>query len=146
MKSIDLIYSKLEQFIRKYYINQLIKGIFFFIGLGLLYFLFTLFIEYFLWLKPLGRTILFWLFVSVELFLFLRFICFPLFKLFKIQKGIGYKEASVIIGNHFSEVNDKLINFLQLSENQDNSELLLASIEIGRASCRERVEMSMVEV
>src|SRR5690554_8047460 len=61
--------------------------------------------------------------------LFLRFICFPLFKLFKIQKGIGYNEASKIIGNHFTEVNDKLTNFLQLSENQDKSELLVASIE-----------------
>src|SRR5690606_10056215 len=129
MNSIDLIYSKLEQFIRKYYTNQLIKGIFFFIGLGLLYFLFTLFVEYFLWLKPIGRTILFWLFVAVELVLFFRFICFPLFKLFKIQKGINYKEASKIIGNHFSEVNDKLTNFLQLAENQEKSELLLASIE-----------------
>src|SRR5690606_28743626 len=129
MNSIDFIYSTLEQFILKYYTNQLIKGVIFFIGIGLLYFLFTLFIEYFLWLKPTGRTILFWLFVGVELFLFLRFICFPLFKLFKIQKGIGYTEASKIIGNHFTEVNDKLTNFLQLAENQEKSELLLASIE-----------------
>lgn len=129
MTNINLIYNKLEGFIRKYYTNQLIKGIIFFIGIGLLYFLFTLVIEYFLWLKPVGRTILFWLFILVELFLFFRFICFPLFKLFKIQKGIGYNEASKIIGNHFTEVNDKLTNFLQLSENQDKSELLVASIE-----------------
>src|SRR5690554_6119773 len=129
MSSINLIYNKLEGFIRKYYTNQLVKGVIFFIGIGLLYFLFTLFIEYFLWLKPTGRTILFWLFVGVELFLFLRFICFPLFKLFKIQKGIGYTEASKIIGNHFTEVNDKLTNFLQLTENQQKSELLLASID-----------------
>lgn len=129
MSNINLIYDKLESFIKKYYTNQLIKGAIFFIGIGLLYFLFTLFIEYFLWLKPVGRTILFWLFVGVELFLFLRFICFPLFKLFKIQKGIGYNEASRIIGNHFSEVGDKLTNFLQLSENGEKSELLLASIE-----------------
>lgn len=128
MSGIELIYSKLEQFIRKYYTNQLIKGTIFFIGIGLLYFLFTLFIEYFLWLKPAGRTVLFWLFVGVELFLFFRFICFPLFRLFKIQKGIGYKEASKIIGNHFSEVNDKLTNFLQLAESKEKSELLLASI------------------
>ncbi|MGE4346804.1 MAG: hypothetical protein AB7D46_05240 [Flavobacteriaceae bacterium] len=79
MSNINLIYNKLEGFIRKYYTSQLIKGVIFFIGIGLLYFLFTLFIEYFLWLKPAGRTILFWLFVGVELFLFLRFICFPLF-------------------------------------------------------------------
>jgi len=57
-----------------------------------------------------------------------RFIVFPLFKLFKLQKGINYEQASVIIGNHFSEVNDKLTNFLQLSNQNENSELLLASI------------------
>lgn len=59
----------------------------------------------------------------------LRFIVFPIFKLFKIQKGIDYEEASTIIGTHFTEVNDKLTNFLQLSNDQNQSELLLASIE-----------------
>ncbi len=101
----------------------------FFIGLGLLYFMFTLFVEYFLWLKPIGRTVLFWTFIVVEIFLLFRFILFPIFKLFKLQKGIDYKEASAIIGNHFTEVNDKLTNFLQLSNDQNQSELLLASIE-----------------
>jgi hypothetical protein len=123
------IYLKLEDFIKKFYTNELIRGIIFFIGFGLLYFLFTLFVEYFLWLKPIGRTFLFWTFVLVELFLLFRFILFPLFKLFRLQKGMDYKEASKIIGNHFSEVNDKLTNFLQLSENKEHSELLAASIE-----------------
>jgi hypothetical protein len=126
------IYQKLELFIRKFYTNELIRGIIFFVGLGLLYFLFTVFVEYFLWLKPMARTVLFWTFITVEIFLFFRFILFPIFKLFKLQKGIDYKEASAIIGNHFTEVNDKLTNFLQLSESdlhQNKSELLLASIE-----------------
>jgi hypothetical protein len=95
----------------------------------LLYFLFTLFVEYFLWLKPTARTILFWTFIAVELFLLLRFILFPLFKLFKLQKGINYDDASKIIGNHFNEVGDKLTNFLQLSQDKNKSELLVASIE-----------------
>ncbi|WP_235892961.1 DUF4175 family protein [Flavobacterium franklandianum] len=125
----NFIYQKLELFIRKFYTNELIRGIIFFIGLGLLYFLFTLFVEYFLWLKPMGRTILFWTFIVVEIFLLVRFILFPIFKLFKLQKGIDYKEASAIIGNHFPEVNDKLTNFLQLSNDHNQSELLLASIE-----------------
>ncbi|NHM06120.1 hypothetical protein G4D82_02705 [Flavobacterium sp. CYK-4] len=129
MKSSQLIYQKLEAFIRKYYTNELIRGVLFFVGLGLLYLLFTLFVEYFLWLQPAGRTLLFWLFVGVELFLLARYIFFPLFKLFKIQQGIGYNEASVIIGNHFSEVSDKLTNFLQLAANDQSSELLLASID-----------------
>lgn len=124
-----LIYDKLEAFIKKYYANELLKGLIFFIGLGLLYLLFTLFVEYFLWLKPTGRTILFWAFIAVEVFLLFRFIMFPIFKLFKLQKGIDYEEASAIIGSHFSEVNDKLKNFLQLSNDSNQSELLLASID-----------------
>lgn len=129
MEAKSLIYQKLEIFIKKYYTNELIKGMIFFIGLGLLYFLFTLFVEYFLWLKPTARTFLFVVFISVELFLLFRFILFPISKLFKIQKGIDYNEASKIIGNHFKEVSDKLTNFLQLSDDKNQSELLLASIE-----------------
>ncbi|WP_264531779.1 hypothetical protein [Flavobacterium sp. N502540] len=132
MKTTSAIYQKLEAFIKKYYTNELIKGGLLFIGFGLLYFLFTLFIEYFLWLKPFGRTVLFWLFVGVEVFLLFRFILFPVFKLFKLQKGIDYNQASAIIGNHFTEVSDKLTNFLQLSASgntAESSELMLASIE-----------------
>ena len=132
MKTTSAIYQKLEAFIKKYYTNELIKGGLLFIGFGLLYFLFTLFIEYFLWLKPLGRTLLFWIFIGVEVFLLFRFILFPIFKLFKLQKGIDYNQASTIIGNHFTEVSDKLTNFLQLSASEnsaESSELMLASIE-----------------
>ncbi len=129
MKPSNEIYEKLETFIKKYYTNELIRGVLFFVGLGLLYFMFTLFVEYFLWLKPVGRTILFWLFIVVELFLLVRYIVFPVFKLFKVQKGLDYSEASIIIGNHFSEVSDKLTNFLQLASNNNQSELLLASID-----------------
>lgn len=129
MEKSTLIYQKLEDFIRKFYTNELLRGTIFFVGIGLLYFIFTLFVEYFLWLKPTARTVLFVLFVVVELFLLLRFILFPLFKLFKLQKGIDYNQASNIIGNHFNEVGDKLTNFLQLSQDRNQSELLLASIE-----------------
>ncbi|HEX9981582.1 MAG TPA: DUF4175 family protein [Flavobacterium sp.] len=129
MDKSNIIYLKLEAFIKKYYANELLRGTIFFIGLGMLYFLFTLFVEYFLWLKPGARTFLFWLFIAVEAFLLMRYILFPLFKLFRLQKGIGYPEASEIIGSHFSEVNDKLTNFLQLTNDNNKSELLLASIE-----------------
>ncbi|ESU30041.1 hypothetical protein FLJC2902T_05320 [Flavobacterium limnosediminis JC2902] len=125
----NLIFQKLEAFIKKFYTNELLKGTILFIGLGLVYLIGTLLVEYFLWLSPSGRTILFWLFITVEIFLLLRFILFPVFKLFKLQKGIDYNEASKIIGNHFSEVSDKLTNFLQLNNQTNPSELLLASIE-----------------
>ena len=129
METKTIIFAKLEDFIKKFYTNELLRGTVFFVGLGLIYLLITSFIEYFLWLPPLGRTFLFWMFIGVEIFLLFRFILFPLFKLFKLQKGINYEQASNIIGSHFSDVNDKLLNFLQLTQDANQSELLIASIE-----------------
>ncbi|AUP79438.1 DUF4175 family protein [Flavivirga eckloniae] len=123
------IQNKLEAFIKRYYTNELLKGSILFFAIGLLYFLFTLFIEHILWLSTLARTVLFWLFIAVELALIIKFIAIPLAKLFKLQKGINYEDASRIIGQHFPEVNDKLLNVLQLHQNKSQSELLLAGIE-----------------
>ncbi|NJY61477.1 hypothetical protein HC174_01740 [Salinimicrobium sp. CDJ15-81-2] len=129
MNNFEVLRNKLEAFIRKFYLNELLKGFILFIAIGLLYFLITLFIEYLLWLNSTGRSILFWTFIAVELFLFGRFIIYPLLKLFKISRGIDYAEASKIIGRHFPEVSDKLLNLLQLNRNDQRTELLLASID-----------------
>ena len=129
MNNFSNIQKKLQQFIKKYYKNELIKGLILFTAFGLLYFIFTLFVEHFLWLQPGARSVLFFVFVAVELTLLVRFILLPIFKLVGLQQGITVKNASKIIGNHFPEVDDKLLNVLQLNENTDQSELLLASIE-----------------
>jgi len=128
MDGYNNIAQKLHQFIRKYYTNELIKGIILFFSLGFLYLLFTLFLEYFLWLQPTARTILFWIFILVEVFLLIRFIAIPVFKLIGLQKGISFEESSKIIGSHFTEVQDKLLNILQLKESANESDLILASI------------------
>ncbi|MBQ4801455.1 hypothetical protein J8L88_01230 [Aquimarina sp. MMG015] len=129
MGSFEFIKEKLEQFIRKYYINELIKGIILFFAIGVLYFLITLLIEYAFWLNSTWRTVLFWLFVVVEISLFIKFILIPAAKLLKIANGINYENASKIIGDHFPNVNDKLLNLLQLNNDDSSSSLLLASIE-----------------
>ena len=95
----------------------------------MLYLFITLFIEYFLWLEPLGRTILFWVFIGIESLLLFRFILIPVFKLLGIRKGITNLEASRIIGTHFKEVDDKLLNVIQLKSTGLKNELLEASIE-----------------
>ena len=129
MSNFEHIQTKLEAFIRRYYTNELLKGAILFFAIGLLYFLFTVFIEHVLWLNTTSRTVLFWLFIGVEFGLLVKFIFIPLAKLFKLQKGIDYHAASKIIGQHFPEVNDKLLNVLQLHQTPSESELLLASIE-----------------
>ena len=123
------ILSKLTSFTKKYYINELIKGSLLFLSIGLLYFLTILVLENFLWLSILGRSILFWTFVIVQLILFVKFIGIPLLKLSKLSKRISNEHASRIIGNHFPDVDDQLLNLLQLKDSDDSSELLQASIE-----------------
>ena len=122
------IQYKLQQFAKKYYANELIKGTILFFSLGILYLLFTVFVEYFLWLKPTGRTILFWLFIVIEVALLVKYIFIPIFKLIGLRKGISMEESSKIIGAHFPEVEDKLLNILQLKNSNSQSDLILASI------------------
>lgn len=129
MNKFNYILDKLANFTKKYYTNELIKGVILFFAIGLLYLIATLLIEHFLWLSQSGRTLLFWAFILFQFYLFARFIAFPIAKLLKLQKGIDQTEASRIIGNHFPEVSDKLLNLLQLKQNSQQSELLLASIE-----------------
>lgn len=128
----QLIYQKLEAFIRKYHFNELVKGCLLFIGFGLTYFLLNLFLEYLLWLSVFWKTGLFWLFIILELFFLLRWIILPSLRLFKLRKGLDYLKASEVIGAYFPEVSDKLLNFLQLSTVEgaaQSSELLQSSIE-----------------
>ena len=109
------IQQKLKDFYKKYYINELIKGVILFTTLGLLYFLLILYLEFFLWLKPLARTFLFWAFISVEVYLIYRYIVLPITLLVRVKKGISDAELSKIIGNHFPEVKDKLLNISKSS-------------------------------
>tara|TARA_R110000868_G_scaffold150063_3_gene372994 strand:- start:55556 stop:58960 length:3405 start_codon:yes stop_codon:yes gene_type:complete len=108
---------------------MLLKGLVLFLTIGLLFFFFVLGVEYYLWLNTSGRFILFLLFVFTELYLAWRFIIVPLSYLFKWKRGLSNKEASLLIGKYFPEVDDKLYNLLDLAESDSKSELLLASIE-----------------
>ncbi len=123
------ILNKLNQFTKRYYTKMLVKGILLFSILGAVFFFIVLGVEYFLWLGSTGRLILLLLFIAVELFLLYKYIATPLFYLFRLKKGMSNKQASLLIGKHFSEVGDKLYNLLDLSEDKEQSELLLASIE-----------------
>ena len=128
MEDFNFIKQKLAAFIRKFYKNELLKGAILFFSFWLLYLIFILFIEYFFWLSPINRSILFWIIIAVSLGLLFKFILIPLSRLLKLSKGVDQVEASKIIGSHFPEVNDKLLNILQLQNSPYQSELLLASI------------------
>ncbi|RIV34964.1 hypothetical protein D2V08_06250 [Flagellimonas lutimaris] len=129
MNAYQNIIAKLERFIKRFYTKQLIKGIFLFLTLGTLFWMAITYFEYVLWLSESWRLTLFILFLVVELYLLYRYIAVPVLYLFKIRDGIDKRAASQLIGKHFPNVDDKLLNLLELSENQEKSDLLMASIE-----------------
>ena len=129
METFINIEKKLHQFTLKYYTSELIKGVILFLSFGFIYLFFTLYLEYFLWFKPSVKTILFWLFVFIESFFLIRFIGVPIFKLIGLKKGLTDVQSSKIIGAFFPEVQDKLLNVLQLKQANNQSDLLIASID-----------------
>ena len=122
--------QKLETFISKYYKNSLLKGTIYFVASSLLFFLFVSFVEYFGNFGTTIRTILFWSFIILTLFVLWKWILIPLKGLYRIGDTLSQEEAAKIIGTHFTEVEDKLINLLQLSKlSNSENELINASIQ-----------------
>lgn len=126
-----ILIQKLDEFIRKYYKNQLLKGALYSSGILISAFLSVVLLEYFGEFNSLVRAILFFGFLIAVIFIIIKYIAVPILKLNKIGAVISYNQAAVIIGSHFSNVQDKLINVLQLQNNQGlngSDELLVAGI------------------
>jgi hypothetical protein len=131
MDNYRLLIEKLDQFIRKYYVNQLIRGALYSIGLILVLFLAVALLEYNFYFSTGVRKALFFSFVGVSSLALLAWVFMPLLHYFRLGKLISHEQSAQIIGNHFGNVKDKLLNVLQLRQQADsaeNKELILASI------------------
>ena len=127
----QLLIAKLDQFIRKYYINQLLRGLLYSIGWVLLLFLVVNVLEYFYYFNQAGRKTLFYSFLATSIFAFGGWVVVPALRYFRLGPVISHEKAAQIIGQHFQLVQDKLLNVLQLkeqSESQADQALILASI------------------
>ena len=127
MGGIEEIRNKLESFKKRFYIRQLIAGILLFIIINGLYFLIASSLEHSFWLSSTGRAILFFGLVSLLGSTLYHFMIKPILNLIALRKGISDEEAAKIITEHFTEIEDRLINTLQLSK-QNKNELLEAAI------------------
>ena len=126
----ESIIESLDAFIRKYYKNLLIKGILYSVGLLVSMFLIAVVLEHFGYFGTLVRGVIFWVYVAAMVVILGWFVVRPLLKMHKFGNRISYDDAAQIIGEHFPEVSDKLLNLLQLQRQSYNidSDLLEASI------------------
>ena len=142
----NYILQALDAFIRKYYKSLLVRGVLCAAGIVGVVFLAAVLLEHVGWLSPLGRGLLFWGGLSAVAAVTGWLVVRPLLKMAGLGKRIGHADAAKIIGRHFPEVSDKLLNLLQLMESSadgsdtsgqsDQSDLLLAAIEQKTAQLR----------
>lgn len=137
MSTYGALIGKLDEFIRKYYKNQLIRGLLYTVAIVVSGYLAISLLEYFAHLPPLGRTILFWSFIGATAYILTRFIALPLFRINRIGKIITHEQAAEIIGRHFANVQDKLLNVLQLHKEGSGTG---ASRELVEASINQRIK------
>jgi hypothetical protein len=114
--------DKVNAFIRKYYLNNLLRGLIFLAaGLFSAYITITL-LEYFGNFNTTFRTFLFYAFILLNLSLLFWLVIPSLFSYFNLGKTLTHDEAAEIIGQHFGEVKDKLLNTLQLKKQAEGDE------------------------
>jgi hypothetical protein len=124
---------KIDEFIRKYYKNQLIRGLLYSLAALGTYFILIVLLEYVSWFNTGTRSILFYTFLATAVFIIGRYIVIPVSHISRLGKIIDHEQAAAIIGKHFSEVKDVLLNTLQLHRlelgNEESSDLIQASID-----------------
>ena len=108
--------AKLDGFIRKYYADQAIRGALYSVGLLVGVFLGTALLEHLGHFGTGVRTVLFWGTLGAMVLILARFVALPLIKRYRLGAVIGHAEAARIVGTHFTEVQDKLLNTLQLQD------------------------------
>ena len=130
-KSFSSVINRLAQFSRAYYRNLVFQGLLSCATILIVFFITICLIEYFSFLNPSFRKILFWTYLFIMGVLILKLIGEPLFNLIRVIKTPEENQrVAKLIGKHFPEIEDKLINILELNLIDSSSrELINASIE-----------------
>ena len=126
--------EKLDAFIRTYHRNAMLRGLLLsfatlVLGGGLL-----VAMESLIRFGVAGRTVLFYAFAATAVVVLCVFVVWPMLQWLRLGKGLTYTQAAKIVGDHFPDVKDKLLNTLQLQEQVAHAagadvSLLAASID-----------------
>lgn len=143
MNQYENLIAKLDAFVRKYYANQLLRGALVLLIALLAYVLVLSVGEYFLYLPVWLKLPLVLLFVLMSLLAIIFWIALPLSKMAKMGSRISHEQAATIIGKHFPEVSDQLLNILQLKQQESTA----ASRQLIEASIGQKInKISLVPI
>ena len=130
-KSIDNVINRLEEFSRSYHRSLIFRGLASCLSVLLVFFIIICVIEYFSFLNSTFRKIIFWTYLSISAILIVKLVIIPILKLFLSKNSPNEnKRVAKLIGQHFPEIEDRLINILELNElDYSSKELINASID-----------------
>lgn len=136
MQDLYNIKYKLRKFKQKYYTNMLLRGSLVAITLLILVFLVPSLVEYYAYFDETTRSIMFFGTLGIVLLVLVIYVVRPILKIANLGKTITDDEAARIIGDHFQEIKDKLLNTLQLQSlgQQSKQSLLLIEASIEQKS------------
>ncbi|WP_298357740.1 DUF4175 family protein [Runella sp.] len=126
----SVLLERIGEYKRKFYLNQLVKGVIFAAAFVLSAYLFVNTIEYFGRFSSSVRGTLFFGFLAILGYALVRWVAVPLVHLYGLTKSLSNEEAAGQIGNFFPEIGDKLVNTLQLRNLSGvQTDLIEASIQ-----------------
>lgn len=133
MKDENLLSKKLDEYINKYYLNQVIRGGLIAISVVLLYLITVSGLEYVGNFGTGTRAVMFYSLLSISMVVVGWWVMIPLLRLWGVMHRMSHIEAAGLIGNHFDTIEDKLLNTLQLAGKSGpesaSSTLLIASLD-----------------
>src|SRR5665648_478678 len=128
--------NKLNDYIRKFYLYRLLRGLILFILLIVSYYSFIAGLEYFNYFDPKVKLFIVTVTAFLTLFIFVYLLLIPFIKLIGIGKRLSYLDVSFRLSKTYPEIKDKLINIVQLA-NETNS---VYSIDLQKASIDQKIE------
>src|SRR5687767_3306434 len=126
--AMDLVLQQLQAFKRKFYLNLLVKGLLISGALLLSCFLLYNLLEYFFYFPYYIRAFLFFSFIGLGLYAFVRWIFTPLTAFTNLKRLLTDEQAALRVGSYYPQIKDKLLNTIQLQGFGGQNELIMASL------------------
>ncbi|MCL1850804.1 MAG: hypothetical protein FWF70_05310 [Bacteroidetes bacterium] len=132
------IHQKIKEFVRKYYLNKLYKGALLFVMITVGVFIAFVLLEYFSYLNSTTRATLFYGYLALFFATMAMYVVYPLLKMAGLGKTLTTTTVSKIIGKHFPEIDDKLLNVIQLEAQIETGKY--RSIDLLNAAIDTKIE------
>ncbi|WP_187263439.1 DUF4175 family protein [Pontibacter beigongshangensis] len=126
--ALNQLMHQLQEYKKKFYLNMLLRGSIFAIGMLISIYVVYSLLEYMFYFPQYVRGFLLFSFIGLVLYVFFRWIALPISALANLKKVLTDEQAAQQVGTYYPEIKDKLLNAIQLQNLDKTNDLIAASI------------------